>query len=108
MKHSKHMPESWKIKRCSCGQCDDYWITPPGRFIQGSGFNKQTAEFIVQACKSHHKLKDTCAFLKTMQADLETVNAELLEVCKTMAIYWKGSSALIATQLNKAIANATK
>ena len=48
------------------------------------------------------------AELAVAKTKLEAAAPKLLKVCKTMAIYWEGSDALIATQLREAITEATE
>ncbi len=71
-------PTSWQMKKCSCGDefCKDYWIVPPGRFVQGSGFNEADAKIIVVA-------RETAAERDRLKA----VNAELLEALKGLLAY---------------------
>ncbi len=58
MSETKHTKLPWISKKCSCGgeHCRDFWIIPPGRFVQGSGFSKSDADFLTLACNSHHEL----------------------------------------------------
>lgn len=38
------------IEKCKCGNdfCKDYWLVGIGDFVQGSGFSKAEAEYIVE------------------------------------------------------------
>ena len=56
----------WKIKKCSCGYCTDYWIEPVGKFVQGSGFSETDARFIITACNNHSELLEACKDLVSL------------------------------------------
>ena len=30
----KHTPGPWKVSKCLCGKCNDYWVEPPGRLCR--------------------------------------------------------------------------
>lgn len=62
-----HTPGPWAAKRCICGHtgCSDFWIEPPGKFLQGSGFKKADAVLIVAAPKMKAALEDAESGLGT-------------------------------------------
>ena len=74
--NAKHTPGPWRIRKCSCGQCNDYWITPPGRFVQGSGFDEADVRLIAAA-------PETAAELVKLRA----IVADLREGCR-IALPW--------------------
>jgi hypothetical protein len=51
-------PNNWALRQCPCGAkvCNKTFIEPPGFFYQGSGFDPETAEFIVCASQAHDAL----------------------------------------------------
>ena len=44
-----------EIMRCSCGHagCSDYWLCGIGKFVQGSGFEKDEAQMIAALVNQH-------------------------------------------------------
>lgn len=74
------MTEKITIEPCCCGYptCKDYWLVGVGKFVQGSGFDKEEAQHIADL------LNDSDERLRTMQGRIEmrveSIRSELREI----------------------------
>ena len=76
------------IHKCSCGCCDDWWLNV-GKFVQGSGFDKKTAERIARAVNSHDALRHVANLLATAFEEFEDIdNMDAADFKDRAAITW--------------------
>lgn len=68
------------IEHCQCGHptCKDYWLSGIGKFVQGSGFDKEDAQRIADL------LNGSDERLRTMQGRIEmrvdTIRSAILDI----------------------------